>query len=464
VGILRASDLDDIDVVGWRALGHNPPGDEGNPFNRPGGFLDQEQYIRRTSTDSTSLSGVGPAYDTDDNATDILYNATITVPPHNSSDSSPIISGTPAYGAYVTATDGLSQVANAYQTGSPPYAEFMLPSVATGTWTLVLSSNSLTMTISTVTVTANTTTYAPNAVTVSSWPRGGYASAVLADEATGGYISGWVKNGYGSAISPAITLQASAYTTTANTSNGVYLLSVPAGSYDLRANPNNLVSNYVYMTSAAVSVSLGRVSSDVNFTLTQGGRLRGFITRDGTNALAGVAVVAMDDDDVARDQDVSSSSGYFTLVNLSTGNYSVEPILGSGETATPTAITSTVTAGVTTFVGTFTVTGTFGTIRGSVTSSGSAIRSGVMIVCSTSTFTVPPTLNSGTLTGAGYYSTNSYEDGTYTMDVYGSTTTTYNLYAYYTQFSAVSPTVSTRTATSISVTAGQTTSGVNFSW
>jgi hypothetical protein len=88
----------------------------------------------------------------------------------------------------------------------------------------------------------------------------------------------------------------------------------------------------------------------------------------------------------------------------------------------------------------------------------------VMIVCSTSTFTVPPTLNSGTLTGAGYYSTNSYEDGTYTMDVYGSTTTTYNLYAYYTQFSAVSPTVSTRTATSISVTAGQTTSGVNFSW
>lgn len=464
VGILQASDLNDIDVIGWRALGNNPPGREGTALNHPSGMLDQEQFVRRTSTDTTILSGVGPAYDTDNNAIDFMWNPTISVRPHNTSDTGTIIAGTPAVGAYVTATDGLSQVGTAYLTGSPPYAEFTLTSVATGTWTVLVSSSNFLLNIATVVVAANTVTYAPNDVTISSWPYGGYATAVLNEQASGGYVSGWVKDGYGMAISPAITLQASAYTTTANTSNGVYLLSVPAGTYDITANPNNSVSNYVYMTSNSVSVSLGQITSDVNFTLTQGGRLRGFITRDGTNALTGIAVVAMDDDDVARDEDVSNSSGYFMLVNLSTGNYSVEPIIGSGETSSPAAIVSTVTAGVTTFVGTFTVTGTFGTIRGNVTSTSNPIRSGVLIVCSTSSITTPPSLNSTTLTGAGYYTTNSYEDGTYTLDVHGSTTSTYNLYAYYTLFNGNYATVSTRTTSGISVLAGQTTSGVDFSW
>ncbi len=463
VGILWQTTLDDIDVVGWSALGNNPPGDEGNPFNYPPGFQDQQQFVRRTSTDSTILNDIGRAYDTDDNNTDFLAFVSISVPPRNTTDTNPVISGTPAFGAYVTASDGLSQVTNAYLTGNPPFAEFMLPKVATGTWTLVLSSSNLTLDISTVIVTANTTTYAPNAVTVSSWPRGGYASAVLNESATGGYISGWVKNGYGSAISPAITIESSGYTTTANTSNGVYLLGMPVGTYDIKANPNNVVSNYVSMTSHTVSVALGRITSDVNFTLTEGGRLRGFITRDGTNALPGISVIAFDNDDVARDQEVSGSGGYYTLTNLSTGYYTVEPILGSGEVATPSTITSTVTAGVMTFVGTFTVTGTFGTVRGNVSISSSPIRSGVLIVCSTATITAPPTLNSASLTSEGYYTTNSYEDGTYALDVYGSTVP-YNLYAYYTQFSGTNVIVATRSVTNVSVTAGATTSGVNFSW
>lgn len=45
-----------------------------------------------------------------------------------------IVAGTPAYGAFVSANDGLSQVVKAIQTGSPPFAEFQLISVATGTW------------------------------------------------------------------------------------------------------------------------------------------------------------------------------------------------------------------------------------------------------------------------------------------------------------------------------------------
>jgi hypothetical protein len=273
-----------------------------------------------------------------------------------------------------------------------------------------------------------------------------------------------VKNALGVAISSAIPVSAAGASASANTTTGQYFLRLLPGTYDITANANNAVATYVTVTSQTVQVDLGRVSSDVDFILTQGGRIRGRVTRDGTNALPGVAVVALDANDVARDQEVSGSDGYFLMTNLATGTYSVEPVLGSGEASSPTSVTSTVTAGVTVFSSTFTISGAYGTIRGSVTESGSPVRSGIIVMASTTTITVPPALSLTTLEGAGYYATNSYEDGTYALEVLGSTSTTYKVYGYYTSFNGSTPVVSTRSVTNVSVVPGNTTSGVDLSW
>jgi hypothetical protein len=244
----------------------------------------------------------------------------------------------------------------------------------------------------------------------------------------------------------------------------MYLLTLSTGTCDITANPNNQNSSYISASSQSITVSLGQVTSDVNFSLSQGGRIRGFVTRDGINPMPGIAVVAYDAGGTAGDNEVSGSDGRYTLVNLATGTYTVEPILGSGETSTPSNASVTVTAGGLITASTFTISGSYGTIRGAVTSGGAAIRTGVLIICSTATITSPPTLNANSLTGAGYYVANSYEDGTYSMEVRGSTTSTYRLYAFYTSFSGSTPIISTRSTSGVSVTQGVTTSGVDFSW
>jgi hypothetical protein len=138
---------------------------------------------------------------------------------------------------------------------------------------------------------------------------------------------------------------------------------------------------------------------------------RGFYTHNNYNTLTNVGFAAFDANDVVKDQQVSATNGYFTLTNLATGTYRIEPVLDSGETASPTSISTTVTAGALVNIGTFTITGTFGTIRGTVTDSSNPIRVGVLVVVTTKTVTALPTLSAATLTGASYYLTNSYEDG-----------------------------------------------------
>jgi hypothetical protein len=168
VGLLWATTNNDIDVVGWNktTTGHaNPPGRETSPIVQSDGFTHNEQFVRRTSTNSTIGTGIGRAYDTDNNSVDFIVASPIQYPPRNSTDSEPIVSGRPAYGAYVSATDGLSETVTAQPVGSPPYAEFQLVSVATGTWTVIIASDSYSLEISSVIVTPSATTRIPNAVT-----------------------------------------------------------------------------------------------------------------------------------------------------------------------------------------------------------------------------------------------------------------------------------------------------------
>jgi hypothetical protein len=87
----------------------------------------------------------------------------------------------------------------------------------------------------------------------------------------------------------------------------------------------------------------------------------------------------------------------------------------------------------------------------------------VLVVCSTSTFTAPPTINAAALTNGAIYVGNSSEDGTYVLNVRGSTVP-YKVYGYYTTYSLSTPSTTYRSQSGVTVTAGSTVSGVNLAW
>jgi hypothetical protein len=223
--------------------------------------------------------------------------------------------------------------------------------------------------------------------------------------------------------------------------------------------------SYVTASSAGVTVSVGQVTSNVDFVLLQGGQLSGFLTRDGINPLPGIGVVAFDSASIPMAQETSGSDGRFRMVNLATGTYTLEPVLGSGETSSPGTRSGVVSVGVNVDVGTFTVTGAAGTIRGAVTEAGRPIATGVMLLATTSTIVgAPPPLHVGSLTGAAYYAATSYEDGSYQLEVRGSTTTTYRVYAYYPRWNNGVVTLSSATVIGVGVNPGAVAAGIDFTW
>jgi hypothetical protein len=301
-------------------------------------------------------------------------------------------------------------------------------------------------------------------MTVSSWVVVGLNSIFLSTATEEGYISGHVNDVLGMVISPPVTVMASGESVTTD-SRGGYLLRLTSGIYTVTANPNNLLSGYVSQDQTGILVNLGQVVSNLKFILSQGGKFRGFVTRDGINALSGVAVGAFDSNKAIRAQDVSDSAGNFLLVNLSTGSYNVEPILDSGEVSSPVSRSATIIAGGDTHVGMFTITGAIGKVKGSVSAFGNLVKTGALIVASTTSVGGgPPAISSSSLSGAAYYAVSSTEEGLYTLEVRGSTSTTYNIYAYHTTFNGTTPTILVSSGTGISVLSGQTVNGINFSW
>src|ERR1019366_8572147 len=208
-------------------------------------------------------------------------------------------------------------------------------------------------------------------------------------------------------------------------------------------------------------VNLGDATQNINFQLSKGGQISGFVSRDGTNPLPGVAVSALDAYGTAHDTEASGNNGKFTLINLTTGTYTVQPTLDTKEISVPASNSVLVTAGVTVWVGTFTITGAMGQVQGNVSYGGQPIKSGVLIVISTQAISIPPpALSVATLLNAAYYADSSNESGTYSVDVRGSTTTTYNVAAFYMRQNNQPPVTSTGPQTTVSVTAGQTTTGM----
>ena len=467
--LYNISDGSTLDRVGWSKSTQAAPFYEGVPITASpstNGLYRGELYARMTNTGDTAgvTWSFGPAYDSNNNNVDFVdYIQDIGVPVHNTfSSSQTVISGTPAIGAVVSCADGLSASTEALSLGGsgvPAYAYFSLVNVSTGSWTVLISSGlyKLEQTINLV-----------NGGDAYNFPSTATWLSQINDR---GIISGRVLDALGQPIpTPTIYVTSGgADSTIADPSTGKYNLRVAPGVVDIVANPTVVgsPSSYVSASSNSIAVNVGEVHSGTDFVLYQGGRLNGFISRGNNTPLPGVTVAIFDEYGVARDQQVSDAYGDFTSVVLSTGLYTVEPSLGKLESTNPVTSTVTVTMAGNPFCSTFTVAGAMGTISGSVKFHGKPIQTGVLIVVSTKTLgspPLPPDLSSNTLTGSPYYLVSSMENGTYTLDVRGSTNPPYYVNAFYPVPTGNTAVPISSTTSNVVVNAGATTTGVDFSW
>jgi Tfp pilus assembly protein PilE len=453
-----------LDTVGWShgSNGKSAPAWEGTPLAQWNGFPSAWE-LRRKSEYNHSPNGYGRAYDSNSNDPDLEFldmtNPSISTPCATGCGVNPPLTGTPAVGAVVTASDGVSDSTTAWLNNG--VSSFTLVNVATGTWTVMITSGAYQLEHDTVTVAGPGTTF-----------LFGSSSTVLSDPVTTAIITGRIISAAGTVISPGIVVNpgAAGPSSTSNTGTGRYTLRVTPGIVDVTANPaSGGTPSYVTMSSNSIQVDAGEVHSGVDFVLYQGGRITGFVTRDGINALPGVSVAVFDSNGAARDQQVTGIDGRFTTMNISTGTYTVQPEIGSHELTNPVTSTVTlVTPGVTLFSSTFTISGAMGYITGSVSAGGQPIKTGVLIVVTTGTLSgtppAPPSLSTATLVSTPYYLVSSMENGTYTAEVRQSTAPKYNVYAYYPTPGGATTTMVYSLQGNVSVVAGQTTSGVNFSW
>lgn len=451
-GIKLTNDADTVvyDKVGWskNSEAENAPAQavEGTAVTLASGLGAGEQIVRssETFTNINSPSGTH-AWDANVNATDFNVGAVpqdraLTYAPKNTATIHAPRGGTPAAGAIVFADDNLAPSVTAGVTGA-----FSLISVATGTWTLTVSSGLYYQTV-TATVTANATVSA--------------GSLSLTSATANGYVTGRITNALGDNLA---SIRVSGPGVSVNTdASGNYRVSVATGaSVQIVANPGNLNASY---TSEArdVAVSLGAVTASTDFVLSQGGRIRGYSSSNGVDAFSGLIVIAKLGG-VEMGSASAGADGYFEILNLTTGSYVLSPFAASGEGVSPSTFTKDLTSpGSTVFCGTFTVSGAQGKISGNLKKGSDPVATGVLVVVTTSTIASdPPTVNSTLRTGTNiYYNASSSADGSYSVSVPGGYT--YNVYAWYSTVGAASAST-TRKDGSATVTAGQTTT-VDFTW
>ena len=478
VGLALVSDGSWIDRVGWKKAGNDPPLIEGDAINQFVGLEDDEQYVRISGPYGV-VSGQGRAYDTHDNTTDFETDGRqpMVYPPRNSSDSEPVVSGTPATGALISVNDSLSQTGTCTDTtvNGKPACSFTVPSIATGTWTLIVSSGTYYEEISSVTMTASVSTGVPNGATYPTWAVTGATTTILNDTTSYAFISGVVTDANGTPL-PGIVVGAGGQTR--NTSSaGRYYVSVPEGDVRVTANYNNANMAYTSQSSDLTGLTAGTLydlpsgNPSTWFTLSLGGILRGYFRTGSNTPLPGrVAVALLGGNQVG--QAVSGSNGYFYLSNLTTGTYTITPALDPAESASPSSVTVTLSStGTATTVSTFTVTNGLAEITGQVISSSSEpITTGVLVVASSTTLTggitsPPPSMNGGTgiLCNPCYYAASSDSTGSYSLMV-RSSTAAYKVYGWYTEFSGTTPSVTRAGPFSVTVsTAGQILSQ-NLQW
>lgn len=427
----------------------------------PTGFPDNAQLVRFSSpaASAADLETYGDAYDSNNNLVDFAYRSPIDISPRNTSSSTKtVVSGTPAIGALIAASDTLSGSTQAYRatvsSGSMvhPYAAFSLPGVSTGTWSVVITSAGYFVQIDTVSVQSGAVTSIPSSSTVPSWPVSNNYSVRLTTPSVGAYVEGIVTNISAQPMSGIQVLAAGTPKVTG--ANGAYFAATSSGTISIVANPNNANPSYVAQL-VTPTLATGEVYTQ-NFILSGGGALQGYLTT-GTTPLPNYVVVAR----IGGSQygsGVSNTTGSFYIRNLSTGTYTIAPALEVGQDSDPNTIGSTVLSGQTVFVGTFTVSGAFGYISGTVTNSGANVTSGALLLASASAIPASPTSIAGSSSAAltPIYAVSSKADGTYVLPVRGGSV--YYLSVYVPTINANSTvTVTTKTYSGISVSPSVTT-------
>jgi len=444
--------------AGWYEYGY-PPLTNGI---EPGYALIRASYL------DTSLGGArgrvaynsGNAHDIGCNYCDFYLPGgsysliTSTTVPRNRSTVIQPVGGTPALGAIVTADDGLSSgytIPYVVHTGTG-YFEM---TVATGTWTVMISSGQFFMMISSVNVLTGQRTCIPNNLTDpkwSPWPPTSPPTVRLTSSTTYGYVSGRI----GVSVSGIKVTSAEAPYPAFTNSSGRYMLPIlisETTSYYVdiyvTANPYpDAANNPSYTTeTATATVYLGQITT-VDFTLSQAGKIRGMVATSAVNPagnpLPGVVLKATKGTIV--NTTTSDTDGKFVFLNLSTGIWTVEPVLDEGESSSPVSVSSPVAIGQTVFVATFVVTGAYGKFYGTVKENGELIKSGVLILATTTTIDPndPPAIDMTNPPSTPLYFTVSDGKGNYVLPVRGGYS--YNIYAWLTKAERYQVIVSPKTA------------------
>lgn len=468
IQIYRPSTGLNLDTVGWNGNGSGAPYYEGTAIPNADGANDGlgtpagKQIVRVSSPgiSAAMLPNYGRAYDTDTNTLDFLYESAsftgLVHPPKSSASGDfttitgkvPTLAGT-TYASSSDPNSGSTTAWTAYITSgalSLPYSRFQLGGVSTGTWTVTAAYASYTNTYENVVVTQGGYTGVPNAATTPAWTAAGVSHIQLTSSTASGFIKGTITNPSAVAIN-GITVEGGG-TSKVTGSNGVYFMSVTSGTVTIVANPNNLNSSYVQGIETP-TVTEGAVTTQ-NFTLNFGGRISGYITT-GTTPLAYQAVTAVSAAGLQVASGVTDTGGNFTMRNVSTGSYTVYPVLESGQDVQPNTLTAAVTSTGTVFVGTFTVSGAFGSISGTVSDAAGLITSGALLLASTNTIASSPAAIVGSSAPAQepMYMVSSMADGTFILPVRGGAT--YYLSAYVPVISGAGVSVTTKTYSGIIV-------------
>lgn len=428
-----------LDSLGWSDNSGSPYFGEGTTLPNLAGYDGLgdpagQQLVRVSSPgiSEATLANYGRSYDSNSNTRDFLHESSIIYPP-KSMDSGPFITltGKVPTNAYVSAADpnsGSTTTFLAYitsATASLPYARFQLAGVSTGSWTVAAAYGNYAAFIDTGTILQNKFTGVPSATSTPSWSGAGLFHVQLNSSTLNGFVKGVVTNPSNQPIAN-ITVQGGGSSKLTG-SNGAYFMPVSSGTITLIANPNNSNAAYIQAIETPL-VSAGAVTTQ-DFILSFGGRITGYVTT-GTTPLAYQPITAVNGLGSQAGSAVTDTGGIFTLRNISTGTYSVFPVLESGQDVDPNTLSVTLTSTGSIFIGTFTVAGAFGSISGTVSDASGLVTSGALLIASTNTIASTPAAIVGSSAPAQspLYMASSKADGTYLLPVRGGST--YNLSAY----------------------------------
>jgi len=426
-----------------------------------GGLLEQwivERKAHTTATLTTMGNGQtdqskGHAFDTQNNNLDLVGGAVASgsrTAQNSLSATETPVSGTPASGAIAFADDDLSSMVVA-TTGY-----YYITQISTGAWTLTITSGTLFV---------QTTFYMYASSTV-------VRDVVISSVSPYGYIMGTLLKAN---LQPnsGIRIDGGGQTTTSG-SSGRFVLPVPTGTITVTINTNLDKPNYIEITTGPFNVDFGDKIELGQIIVYYNGGVSGTVTSSGGDPLANVVIIAADVATLQeRANDMTDINGQYSLSNLAsdmTDTYYILPYLSetSGETSTPARYELTFTSTGTYFTDkNFSISQAYAVITGTVTENNQKIKTGVLIIATTSTIAGDPsTINSTFRSGSQvYYSCSSGVEGYFSINVPGAVgagTLTYYLYAWYSKLGE-SEAVNSKKSTTIGASAGGKYDA-EFSW